>query len=250
MLRPEAEAASFISHRSDAAVPLVEVEEGPDVLRLLRHDAQAPAFGLVSQRNVAAHPQPLALRRGNLVPDALGGDLALELREGQEHVERQPPHAGAGIERLRDRDERCPGSIQPLDQPGEVRKRPRQPVDLVDDDLIDAAGVDLRHQALQRRALQVPSRDAAVVVTVGEQDPALVPLAPDEGLAGLALRIERVEVLLETLLRGLPRVDRAAEPGHAERLPVKPKNRGPDQAVPVIRFATADSDRYVVPLRT
>jgi hypothetical protein len=38
-------------------------------------------------------------RRGELVADALGGDLALDLGKRQEHVEREPPHAGGRVER-------------------------------------------------------------------------------------------------------------------------------------------------------
>ena len=64
---------------------------------------------------------------------------------------------------------------------------------------------------LQRRALQRRARDAAVVVAVGHQHPAFRLLAGDVGFAGLALRIERVELLLQTFLARLAGVDRAAE---------------------------------------
>jgi hypothetical protein len=40
----------------------------------------------VAERWHAAHPHTLLLRRGDLVADALAGDLALELSEGEEHV--------------------------------------------------------------------------------------------------------------------------------------------------------------------
>jgi len=39
-------------------------------------------FELIAQRNHAADPDPLLLGRGDLVPDALPGDLSLELGEG------------------------------------------------------------------------------------------------------------------------------------------------------------------------
>ena len=72
-------------------------------------------------------------------------------------------------------------------------------------------------------------------------------LAVDVGRAGLALGIEAVEGQLQTLLAGLPALDRAADlaldlgPAHAPP-PVlrRPKNSGPDHCVPVIARATAE----------
>ena len=60
---------------------------------------------IVAERRIAAHPDALLLGGGELVPDALAGDLALELGEGQQHIERQPTHRGGGVERLGDGDE-------------------------------------------------------------------------------------------------------------------------------------------------
>ena len=59
------------------------------------------------------------------------------------------------IELLRHRHERRTLCIEDLDQPGKISERPRQPVDLVDDDGIDPAGPDIGKQALQGRPLQV-----------------------------------------------------------------------------------------------
>jgi hypothetical protein len=56
-----------------------------------------------------AHPQTRLLRCGDLVVNALAPDLALELGEGQQHVEGQPSHAGRRIEGLGDGDE---GDVQ------------------------------------------------------------------------------------------------------------------------------------------
>ena len=82
-----------------------------------------------------------------------------------------------------------------------------------------------------------------------------MPLADDEGLAGFALRVERVELLLEPLLGGFAGVDGATD-GSASPRPlgrvlliagpagdghrtggrlITPKNRGPDHCTPVIR---------------
>ena len=72
------------------------------------------------------------------------------------------------------------------------------------------AGADIAEQALQAGALQGSARESAVVVAGGQRRPTLVALAADVGVAGLALRMEGVELLLEPLLEGLPGVDRAA----------------------------------------
>src|SRR6516164_786235 len=91
--------------------------------------------------------------------------------------------------------------------------------------------------------------------------PAFVPLAVDKGLAGLALRLQRIELLLEPLFGGFAGIDRASNgsappravdrrfphrPAAATEAParqVSPKNRGPDQWAPVIRSAITVSER-------
>jgi len=91
---------------------------------------------------------------------------------------------------------------------------------------------------------------------------ALVSLAVDERLARLALRLQRIEFLLQPLFGRFAGVDRAsngsAPPRTAARRPchgrgsagsparprlVTPKNRGPDQCAPVIRLAITLSER-------
>ena len=71
--------------------------------------------------------------------------------------------------------------------------------------------LDVGKQPLQRRTLQRGARNAAVVIAVRDQDPALGALAGNIGLAGLALGIEAIEFLLQPLLAGFAGVDRAAE---------------------------------------
>ena len=61
---------------------------------------------VVAQRHHAADPESLAFGGGDLVADALAGDLPLELRKRQQHVQREPAHGGRGVELLGDRDER------------------------------------------------------------------------------------------------------------------------------------------------
>ncbi len=96
--------------------------------------------------------------------------------------------------------------------------------------------------------LQCPARDAAVVILIADQHPALGVLAGDVRLASLPLGVEAVELLLQPFLGGLARVDRAAlfshdRLGHVRALrDFKPKNTQPFQRVPVIARAMADSD--------
>ena len=70
---------------------------------------ELPVLYLVAERHVAAHEHALPPRRPDLVADAFGGDLALELGEAEQDVEREPPHRGGGIERL------APGAIVEID---------------------------------------------------------------------------------------------------------------------------------------
>jgi len=218
-------------------------EERSYRLILLGNDPQCPIDGLVAERNIAAHPEPLFLRRRNLVADALCCDLAFELGKRQQYVQGQASHTGGCVEGLGHRDERRPCSVETLGQLCEVRERSCEPVDLVDDDAIHPTRLHVLHQALQRRTIEMPARDAAIIVAFPDRHPAFMALAGNVGLASFMLRIERVEVLLEPLLARLPCVDGASGLRHAERFPARPKNLGPDQAVPVIRFATAESER-------
>jgi hypothetical protein len=65
---------------------------------------------------------PPAAGSGNLVAGALRDDLALELCEGQQHVQNQPPHRRGGVELLSDRDERDVLALEGLHQLGEVEQ--------------------------------------------------------------------------------------------------------------------------------
>ena len=72
-----------------------EVEEAPedqaDQLGLGRVHHQLAVPDVVAERRVAAHEDALAAAGGELVPDPFAGELALELREREQDVERQPP---------------------------------------------------------------------------------------------------------------------------------------------------------------
>ena len=137
----------------------------------------------------------------------------------------------------------------PNDQ-GEMFERPGQPFDLVDQDRVDPAGPDVREQPL-RRAVHRAAGEAAIVIAVGQGGPALVLLAEDIGGAGLALRVERVERLLQPLGAALAGVDRAADrPGsarHGATRSRRPKKAGPLRRLPVISRAMTESERQSRP---
>ena len=170
----------------------------------------------------------------------------------EQDVEREPPHRGGGVEALGHRDEGDALPVEHLDQLGEVHQRARQPVDLVDHDDVDQPLLDVGEELLQGRALQRAAGEAAVVVGVADQRPAFGALAGDVGLAGLALGVQAVELLLEALLGRLAGVDRAAEladrlalgtAAHAALRFFSPKNTRPFQRVPVMARAMAESER-------
>src|SRR5271170_2522162 len=134
-------------------------------------------------------------------------------------------------------------------------------VDLVDDDDIDPSRREIGEQLLQSGPIDRGAGEPAVVISLGQAYPTLVPLAVYEGLAGLTLRLQRIELLLEPLLGRFASIDRASDgsvppravgcwPRHRlasgkEARPrlLTPKNRGPDQCVPVIRWAITVSER-------
>ena len=240
----EAAPVRLLLHPADRAVREVKPEEAPHGLGLSLVDHQAALAGLVAQRHEAAHPHAFGLGGGDLVADALAGDLALELGEGEQHVERQAAHRGCGVELLGHRDEGDAVAIEDLDDLGEVGERAGQAVDLVDHDRIDLADPDVGEQLLEGGPLQGAAGEAAVVVACAMQLPALAGLALDEGFAGLALGVERVEALLQPLLGRLAGVDGTAQAlglgGLHRPLSRSPKKRGPDQRAPVISRAICD----------
>src|SRR6201997_5609467 len=94
---------------------------------------------------------------------------------------------------------------------GEVEQRAAQAVDFVDYHAVEFAGLDGGQQASQSRTIHVGGGEAAIVVTVGERAPAFAPLTEDEVLGGIALRVERVKVLLQSFFGRLPGVNGAAD---------------------------------------
>jgi len=101
---------------------------------------------------------------------------------------------------LGDRHKRYAATVKNVDQLGKIGQRSRQPVDLVDDDHVDLACLNIGHQPFQRRALHRAAGKPAVIIPRRQHRPAFVLLGHDEGGAGFTLGIERVECLLEAFL--------------------------------------------------
>ncbi len=60
--------------------------------------------------------------------------------------------------------------VEHIDDLGEIGERAGQPVDLVDDDDLNLAGLDVVEQPLEGRALHRAAGQAAVVIHVGKRD--------------------------------------------------------------------------------
>ena len=69
--------------------------------------------------------------------------------------------------------------IEQFDQLGEVGQRPRQTVDLVDDDDVDLPGANIIQQLLKVGAVGGPAGIPAVIIT-----------GPDQGPAGMGLTLD------------------------------------------------------------
>src|SRR6202020_2677528 len=104
--------------------------------------------------------------------------------------ESEPSHACRGVERLVHRDKGDAMGIERLDQLGEVGERAGQAIDLIDDDHVDPSRLHVDEQLLERWPFHRPAGEAAVVVTIPYQSPALMRLALDVGLACLPLGVE------------------------------------------------------------
>ena len=142
----------------------IKTEQGPNSLRLGLVHHQLLVLDVVAERRQPAHPHSFLLGGRDLVADTLRRDLALELGKGEQHVQREPAHGSAGVELLGHRDKRYTCCIEHIDDLGEVGERSRQPVDLVDDDQIDFALLDVDQKGLQCRAFQRAPRKPAVII--------------------------------------------------------------------------------------
>ena len=101
--------------------------------------------------------------------------------------------------------------IEQLDQFGEVRQRPRQTVDLVDNDDVDLPGADIVQQLLKVGTVGGPAGVPAIVITGPDQGPAGMGLALYVRRGSIVLGVQRVELLVEPVVGRDPRIDRAAD---------------------------------------
>jgi hypothetical protein len=98
--------------------------------------------------------------------------------------------------------------VEQFDRLGKVGERAGQPVDLVDDDDVDPATANVIKELLEGWPVHRAAGVAAVVVVGPDQLPAFVGLALDIGFRGLPLIVERVELLLQAMLKPAYREDR------------------------------------------
>ena len=130
----------------------VALENKAHCRRLGLVDQQLAILDAVAERHHSTHPDALLLGGGDLVPDALAGDLALELGERQQHVSVSRPmlvvvlKLGDGVT-LSDETNTL-AAFEKLDQLSEVGKRAGEAVDFVDDHNVDAPERDFGQQAL------------------------------------------------------------------------------------------------------
>jgi hypothetical protein len=226
-----------VDHRQERLRLQVETEDLADadcffgVHNQLR--AAVRPVNIVAQDGRAARPLALPSLGGDFVADTLADDLSLELCEREEDIEYQPPHRGRRVELLGDGHERDVLLVENLHNPGEIQERPAQPVHFVDDNAIHLPGLDVGQQTLQGWSVHVATREAAVVVVLGQAPPSFVLLAGNVRFARLPLGVESIELLFEALLGGLPRVDGTSDCGYrfflagfsAHRSPSSLKNR-------------------------
>jgi hypothetical protein len=67
-------------------------------------------------------------------------------------------------------------AVEHIDHPREIGQRARQAVDLVDHHDVDPPGLDIGHQAFERGPVHVAAREPAILVVVGDGNPALLGL--------------------------------------------------------------------------
>src|SRR3984957_1446032 len=82
---------------------------------------------------------------------------------------------------------------------------------LVDDHRVDPSRRDVLKQLLQSGPIHRRAGEPTVIISRPQADPAFMPLAVDEGLAGFALRLQRIELLFEPFLGRFASVDPTAD---------------------------------------
>ncbi len=115
----------------------------PDSFGFRRINDQPPLANVISQRRHASHPHALALGGSDLVPDALARDLAFELGERQQDIERSRPIEVVVLNCLVTATNEIPCASNSSTILAEVGQRAGQAIHLVDDYDIDEAFTDI-----------------------------------------------------------------------------------------------------------
>ena len=152
---------------------------------------------VVAQRDHTAHPHAFPFGGGYLVPDPFTGDFPFELGKGEQDIQGESAHGAGGIKLLRNRDEGRLVLVKQFNQMDKVGQGAGQSVDFIDHDHINLAGFDVIEELEQGRARSIAAGEAAIVIMFGQGYPALVSLAFDIGLTGLALGVG-IEFLILT----------------------------------------------------
>ena len=143
----------------------------------------------------------------------------------------------------------APWRSRTLDDLGEVRQRPGQPVHLVDHHDIDAALLahPPRGAARPGRSMLPPEKPPSSYAVFTSFQPSWAWLLI-YAIAGLPLGVQGIERLVEPLFRRLAGVDGTAANNRLHRRGSRnPKNTGPDHLVPVISLAISDRDLWQWP---
>lgn len=80
-LASDPKSIGFFFDPRDRSEVQIELEDLPNDFRFGLDDLERSSMGLVAEGNEPTHPEALALRRCDLVPDPLPGDLSFELSE-------------------------------------------------------------------------------------------------------------------------------------------------------------------------
>ena len=216
-----------------------QAEDRSDDHRLaLVHDKSAvrAAGRIVPKRDVPAHPHAFSFGRRDLVAYAFAGDFALELRERQQHVQRQSARRRCRVEGLGDADETNPSPFESLDDPSKVGEGSGQPIYLVDHNRINPTRGDISKHPAERRTFHVAAGISTVVIASRQNTPTLSALRTDVVRACFALGVEALERLTQTLVGALARIDRTADKlvafSHRLRDPAGRKNADRSIAFP------------------
>ncbi len=109
--------------------------------------------------------------------------------EGKKNVEGQTTHRRRGVKLLGHRYKAHTGAIEPFHEPCKVEQRPAQPVYLINQYAIDAAGLEVVEKPLQGRSFEVRATKTAIIILFRDQCPTSRLLAGDIRFARFPLRL-------------------------------------------------------------